>query len=112
MTNSRFEPKSTTTQKVVDSRITPKKSKYDQIWTIQQAINMAVAEKRVVRFLTDKTNKQIKKEIDDIKGCALRKPDKDSNEVAILPPGVEDFCFEDEIDTSLIIVPKPKIWTP
>lgn len=105
------KPKTAITQKVTDNNAQPEKSIYEQIWTTQQAINMAVAERRVVRFLTDKPNKQIKKEIDDLKGCLLRKPDKESNEVAVIPPGVEDFCFDKKVDTS-IIVPKPNIWLP
>lgn len=109
MPKSRFKPKTVTTQRVTDNNAIPEEEIYEQIWTIQQAINMAVAEKRVVRFLTDKPNKQIKKEIDDIKGCALRKPDRESNEVAVIPPGIEDFCFDKKVDTS-IATPRPLIY--
>ena len=107
----KFKPNVATTQKITCSNDALEKPKYEQIWTIQQAINMAVAEKRVVRFLTDKPNKQIKKEIDDLKGCALRKPDRESNEVAVIPPGIENFCFEKKVDTS-ITTPRPLIYKP
>lgn len=98
---SKVKPKTTVTQKVTDNNTQPEKSIYEQIWTTQQAINTAIAEKRVVRFLTDKPNKQIKKEINDLKDCLLRKPDKESNEVAVIPPGIEDFCFDKKVDTSI-----------
>ena len=77
-----------------------KKINYEQVWTIQEAINKAVAEKRVVRFLCDKTNLQIKKEIVDLKGCKLMKPDKESNDIAVVPEHIHDFDFN-EVDTSL-----------
>lgn len=77
---------------------------YEQVWTIQQAINMAVAENRVVRFLSDLPNEKLRKGIEDIKGCKLLKKDKDSNDIAVVPPGIEDFDFEN-VDTSII-------WTP
>lgn len=66
---------------------------YEQVWTVQQAINKAVAEKRVVRFLSNKTNAELKKEIVDLKGCQLMKPDKTSNDVAVVPSHVHDFDF-------------------
>lgn len=81
------------------------KPKYEQIWSIQQAINTAVAEKRVVRFLSDKTNAELKKRIEDIKGCKLLKPDKTSNDIAVIPPSVDSFDFE-EVDMS------SEIWLP
>ena len=87
--------------------------KFDDVTTTQQAINMAVAERRVVRYLTNKTREEILGQIDDKKGCMLRKPDKDSREVAIVPPHIKDFSF-DTVDTSLILQ-RPKsnlIWTP
>lgn len=68
---------------------------YEQIWSIQEAINMAVAEKRVVRFLWTKSNAETKKEIVDRKGCNLMKPERDSQDVAVIPPGIEDFDFGD-----------------
>lgn len=105
------EPRIAKTTKVVEEV----EHKYDDIQTTQQAINMAVAEQRVVRYLTNKTRKEILGQIDDKKGCTLRKPDKDSMEVAIIPEGIEDFSF-DEVDTK-IYVPHPRkksslIWTP
>lgn len=109
MTNTK--PKVTTSQKVSGGKI--EKEKYDSIFTTQQAVNMALTEKRVVRFETNKTNKEILRTVDDLKGCTLRKPFKEALEVAVIPPGIEDFCFEEEIDTSLIWTPaKPKIWIP
>jgi len=68
---------------------------YEQIWTIQQAINMAVAESRVVRFIWHKPNQSIKKDIVDIKGCKLLKPDKESTDVAVVPPCVKTFDFDE-----------------
>ena len=73
---------------------------YEQIWSIQEAINKAVAEKRVVRFLWTKSNADTKKEIVDRKGCHLMKPDKDSQDVAVIPPGIDDFDFGD-VDMSI-----------
>ncbi len=109
------------TQKVTDTNTPIEKAIYDSITSTQQAINMAVAENRVVRFKTDKTNAQIKAEIDFKKGCLLRKPDKNSKEVAIIPPGIEDFCFEKRVDESIeikskivipkVVIPKPIIYT-
>lgn len=64
------------------------------ILSIQQAINMAVTENRVVRFIWNKDNAEIKKSIDDIKGCKLLKPFKESKEVAVVPPDL-DFAFEE-----------------
>jgi hypothetical protein len=64
------------------------------VFSIQQAINMAVAENRVVRFVWNKDNAEIKKSIDDIKGCRLLKPFKESKEVAVVPPDL-DFAFEE-----------------
>ena len=80
-----MKPTVSTSQKVVD--LNPKKEIYEQIWSMQQAINTAVAEKRVVRFKTDKSNRELKKEITDLKNCSMRKPDKDSNEVAVIQIG-------------------------
>ena len=79
--------------------------KYEPITNIQTAINMAVAENRVVRFLTSKTNVELKKEIIDKKGCKLMKPAKLSDEVAVIPASINNFDF-DKIDTTV------KIWTP
>ena len=73
---------------------------YEQVWTIQEAINKAVAEKRVVRFLWDKPNSEIKKGIVDKKDCKIMKPSKDSNDIAVIPPGIEDFDFGD-VDLSI-----------
>ena len=82
------------------------KPKYDDITNIQTAINMAVAEKRVVRFLTAKTNAELKKEVIDLKGCKMMKPNKFSGDVAVVPAGVKNFDF-DKIDTSV-----RSIWLP
>lgn len=68
---------------------------YEGFTTIQEAINKAVAEKRVVRFLTNTPNELLKKGIDDLKDCRILKPDKNSTDVAVIPPGIEDFDFED-----------------
>jgi len=75
-----------------------KPAEYEQIWSIQEAINKAVAENRTVKFIWNKTNKEIKKDIIDIKGCKLRKPDKDSNTIAVIPPSidVDTFDFSEE----------------
>jgi len=58
---------------------------YEQVWTVQEAINKAVAENRVVRFISTKSNAELRKEIVDLKGCKLMKPDKFSNDVAVVP---------------------------
>lgn len=78
---------------------------YEQIWSIQEAINMAVAEKRVVRFLWTKSNAETKKEIVDRKDCKLMKPERDSQDVAVIPPGIEDFDFGD-VDLSIQLPPR------
>lgn len=78
---------------------------YDYVMSIQEAINKAVSENRVVRFLWDKSNSEIRKGIVDKKGCKLLKKDKDSNDVAIVPPGIENFDF-DKVDTS------SELWLP
>ncbi len=109
---TKFKPTTVTKQKVRDPNELKSREKYDSIFTTQQAINMAIVENRVVRFQTNKSNQEIKRTIDDLKGCSLRKPDKESCEVAIIPPGIDDFCFEEKVDDSLIVVPKPKIYTP
>ena len=113
MGQSKFKPTNVTKQ-VVSSADTNQesKAKYDDIQTTQQAINMAVAQHRVVRFKTRKSNKDIRREVDDLKGCSMRKPDAESEEVAIIPPGIDDFTFDEVVDESLIVVPKPKIYTP
>ena len=109
------KPKITTSKKLHTGK--KEKEVYTQIWSTQQAINMAVAEQRVIRFKTEKSNKEIKREIDDLRNCSLRKPDKYSNEVAVIPPGIEDFCFEEDIDESIdiksrIVIPRPIIYKP
>lgn len=68
---------------------------YESVTSIQQAINMAVAEHRVVRFLSSESNKDLKKKIDDLKGCKIMKPDKESKDIAVIPPGIENFDFND-----------------
>jgi hypothetical protein len=73
---------------------------YEQIWSIQEAINKASETGKVVRFLSDKTNQELKQGIVDMKGCTIRKPEKDSNDVAVIPPGIKDFDFF-AVDTSL-----------
>jgi hypothetical protein len=79
------------------------KPKYDYVNSIQEAINMAVAEKRVVRFISRWTDDEIRamKEIDR-KGCKLRKPDRASNDIAVIPKGHENFDF-DAVDTKIVI---------
>lgn len=107
------EPTVKISKTVVDPNAPEEKSKFDQVTTTQQAINKAIAENRVVRYKTDKSNKEIKLQIDDKKGCLLRKPNKDSNEVAIIPPGIEDFTFNKNVDESIVITPKKsQIWLP
>lgn len=66
---------------------------YEQIWSIQEAINKAVAEDRVVRFIWEGDNASIKKGIVDKKGCSIMKPEKKSKDVAVIPPSVKDFDF-------------------
>jgi hypothetical protein len=78
---------------------------YEQVWSVQEAINKAVAENRAVRFISDKTNTQLKKEIVDLKGCKLLKPDRNSHEVAVVPASITDFDFA-TVDTS------SSIWMP
>lgn len=65
----------------------------EQIWSMQQAINMAIAEDRVVRFVSKKSGKELKKEIVDLKGCKMMKPSKESDQIAVIPPSVTDFVF-------------------
>lgn len=90
-----------------EERLTGKKKEnpvthavYEDVTSIQQAINMAVAENRVVRFITDKSNKELRKGIDDIKGCKLMKPSRESKDVAVIPESIQNFDFN-EVDTSI-----------
>jgi hypothetical protein len=77
---------------------------YDYVTSFQQAINMAVDEKRVVRFLSKESNANARKKIDDLKGCKLRKPSKESNDVAVIPPSVDPNSFDfDEVDMSMSV---------
>lgn len=73
---------------------------YEQVWTIQEAINKAVAEKRVVRFLWQGDNASLRSGIVDKKGCQIVKPDRESKDVAVVPPGAPPYDFF-EVDTSL-----------
>jgi len=75
---------------------------YEQVWTVQEAINKAVAENRVVRFLSDKSRNDLLREIDDLKGCKLMKPSRESKDVAVIPASVQNFDFND-VDTALIV---------
>lgn len=78
------------------------KPKYEQIETIQQAINMCVAENRPIRFKSKLSNAELKKGIVDKRNCKLLKPSKDSDEVAIVPYWMEDFDFN-EVDTKVTL---------
>lgn len=80
-----------------EKKIDKKTVNYEQIWTIQEAINKAVAEHRVVRFIWKGDNASIKKGIVDIKDCKLMKPSKESNDVAVIPPGINDFTFNEVV---------------
>lgn len=75
---------------------------YEAVTSVQQAINMAVAESRVVRFLSSEDNKELRRKIDDLKGCKIMKPDRTSNDIAVVPPGIENFDFN-EVDTRLVL---------
>jgi len=113
MKSNDSKPKVVKTQKITDPNAPIEKTKFDQVTTTQQAINMAIAENRVVRYKTNKSNLEIKREIDDKKNCLLRKSSRESNEVAIVPPGIEDFTFDKEVDESIILQPKKsRIWLP
>jgi len=79
------------------------KPKFDYVNSVQEAINMAAAENRVVRFIWNKSNAEIRKSYQDKKGCKLLKRDKTSNEIAIVPPSIENFTFEEEVDTRIIL---------
>jgi len=78
---------------------------YEQVWTVQEAINKAVAENRVVRFISTKSNAELRKEIVDLKGCKLMKPDKFSNDVAVVPGHLTSTFDFNDVDTKII-------WTP
>jgi hypothetical protein len=97
MSKLKNEGKPIVSKEIIDPNAKPK---YEQIWVVQTAINMAIAENRVVRFLSDKSNAQLKSEIENLKGCLVRKADRDSNDVAVIPPGIESFSFED-VDTAI-----------
>jgi hypothetical protein len=73
---------------------------YEQIWTIQEAINKAVAENRAVRFICAKSSKEILKEVVDLKDCKLLRPERGAIEMAVVPPTITDFDFY-EVDTKL-----------
>ncbi|MCC7570647.1 hypothetical protein KO465_04825 [Candidatus Micrarchaeota archaeon] len=78
---------------------------YEQIWNIQEAINKAAATGKVVRFKSKQTNDELRKGIVDKKNCQLLKPNQFSDDIAVVPPGINNFDFN-EVDTSQII------WTP
>jgi hypothetical protein len=71
------------------------KTTFEQVWSVQEAINKAAETKQVVRFLSCQTNAEIKKGIIDLRGCKIMKPSKEATEVAVIPPEVTDFDFED-----------------
>jgi hypothetical protein len=73
---------------------------YEQVWTVQEAINKAVTENRVVRFLSGKSRNDLLREVDDLKGCKLMKPSRESKDVAVIPASVQNFDFND-VDTRL-----------
>ena len=75
---------------------------YEAVTSIQQAINIASAENRVVRFLSNDDNKELRRKIDDLKGCKIMKPDRTSNDVAVVPPSIQNFDFND-VDTRLVL---------
>lgn len=75
---------------------------YEAVTSIQQAINTAVAENRVVRFLSSDDNKELRRKIDDLKGCKIMKPDRTSNDIAVVPPSIQNFDFND-VDTRLVL---------
>lgn len=75
---------------------------YEQIWNIQEAINKAVATGKVVRFLSNESNEALRKRIVDKRGCKLLKKDKESNDIAVVPPGIDNFDF-DEVDTKITL---------
>ena len=80
------------------------KPKYDYVNSVQEAINMAVAENRVVRFISKWSDEEIRnmKGTVDRKGCKLRKPDRASNDIAVIPKGHENFDFN-TVDTKIVI---------
>jgi hypothetical protein len=75
---------------------------YEAVTSIQQAINIASAENRVVRFLSNDDNKELRRKIDDLKGCKIMKPDRTSNDIAVVPPSIQNFDFND-VDTRLVL---------
>lgn len=75
---------------------------YEPINTIQEAINKAAETGKVVRFICKLSNEQIKKGIVDKRDCRLMKPNADSDDVAVIPPGIEDFDFN-EVDTRILL---------
>lgn len=77
-------------------------AKYEPFITIQEAINKAVAESRPVRFICNLSGAELKKGIVDLKGCSIMKPDKESNDVAVVPECVTDFDFN-EVDTKITL---------
>jgi hypothetical protein len=80
------------------------KPTYDYVSSMQEAINKAVAERRVVRFLSNKATPDLKREIIDLKGCKMRKPDMLSPDIAVIPPCIDPDTFDfDEVDTRIIL---------
>ncbi|MCP3924896.1 MAG: hypothetical protein GY714_20140 [Desulfobacterales bacterium] len=107
------KPEVKISKKITDPNAPEEKPIYDAVTTTQQAINMAIAENRVVRYKTTLSNQEIKDQIDDKKDCLLRKPDREANEVAIIPPGIEDFTFDKNVDETIILQSrKSNIWLP
>lgn len=89
------------------------KGKYEQFWGFQEAVNKAIAENRPVRFICNMSNEEIRKALKgvDKKGCKFHKPDSTSKDVAVIPPGIEDFDFN-AVDTKIELINKSNILLP
>ena len=48
-----------------------------------------------MRFLSEESNENLRRKIDDLKGCKLLKPSKDSKDIAVVPASIQNFDFND-----------------
>ncbi len=60
--------------------------------TVQEVIDLAVKENRVISFHCELSNEDIRESIKDNKGCHIRKATRESTTVTVIPsPHLEDW---------------------
>lgn len=59
--------------------------------TVQEAIDLAVRENRIVSFSCVDSNDEIRKAIRDLKGCDVIKGNREDDTVHVFPPSLSFF---------------------